>query len=196
MSKSVLCMPMLILFILCGGWGCKETKLTEYPPPSSTQGGEMGGSSGSGGEMEGGSDMGGSMMNTNPVGTACESTCATGLCLSQEYLATLGVTNPRIQIPNGLCSSICASDDACGEGGICFNTQPFSGAPISICLQRCTSLIECRWEEEYGCYSPKDFDENEEDTPLCLPHALAAEIYCNQEGASCPAPEGAEEENQ
>ena len=185
MYKIVLSMPVLTLCFLYGGVGCKETKLTEYPPPSPSEGGMMGGSTG--GSI--GGSMGGMEMNSNPIGKACETTCDAGLCLSQEYLATLGVENPRIQIPNGLCSRFCTSNEECGDGALCFNTQPFSGAPVSICLQECSSLIDCRWEEEYGCYSPKDFDEDEADTPLCLPHTLAAEIYCNQEGASCPTPE-------
>ena len=187
MSKPVFIHTLTLVLFLGGLIGCKETKLTEFPPPEPPQGGMQGGM-----EMTGGM-MGGQMDAGNPIGQACEASCEAGLCLSQEYLATLGVQNPRIQIPNGLCSKFCTSNDECGEGGLCFNTQPFSGAPISICLQECSSLIDCRWEEEYGCYSPQDFDEEEEDTPLCLPHSLAAEIYCNQEGASCPEPTMEEE---
>lgn len=171
---------------------CKETELTDYPPPQEIEGGMMGGMQGG---MMGGME-GGMSVEVNPVGTACEDvlSCEAGLCLNQAYLEMVGVQNSRIQIPNGLCSKFCTADDECGEGGFCFNTQPFTGAPLRICLQQCTSLIDCRWEEGYGCYSPQDFDENEADTPLCLPHALAAEIYCNLEDASCPPPMMTEDE--
>ena len=134
---------------------------------------------------------------TNPVGKACTQEggeCgANGTCVDQAYLMTLGIDTTLIQVPNGMCSGFCAGDEQCGPGARCFNTQPFSGSPVSICLALCDDLIDCRWEEGYSCFSPLTEEESAEpaSAPVCLPDHLVVAIHCGlaPDDDDCPQEE-------
>ncbi len=131
------------------------------------------------------------------VGQACEESdeCALGLCLTTEFLQGLGVENELIEIPNGMCSTMaCTDDDFCGPNGVCFNSAPFSGAPITICLPGCDEMFDCRWQEGYSCYSsPVDPDDPEAGViEACLPDSLIVAIECDD--GHCDGTEPAEGE--
>jgi hypothetical protein len=128
--------------------------------------------------------------DTGPVGPApqvgqpctANGECELGLCLSDEFLAGLGVENENIHIPDGMCSKMpCAKDEDCGPNGICFNTQPFTGTPIAICLVGCERMAGCRWEEGYSCYQhPKDPEDPEAGMlSACLPDSLVVAVECD-----------------
>lgn len=128
----------------------------------------------------GGEDVAGDAGPAPIVGMACEGDpdCETGTCIDTALLESLGLSG--VEVPNGMCSTLaCGGDDECGPRGFCFDTQPFSGAPIAICLIECTDLVDCRWQEGYSCY----FDE-EVGRSACLPDAIIVQIVC--EGDECP----------
>ena len=117
------------------------------------------------------------------VGGACadNETCTPGTCVTNETLASMGLVSDAIDIPNGICSRLaCVGDDQCGPGGICFDTRPFSGAPISICLRSCTKMAECRWTEGYACdlLPPVEGEANPE-AGACLPDSIIVAIECD-----------------
>ena len=112
------------------------------------------------------------------VGGACteDAECTPGVCVTKEFLEGFGLEIENLEITNGMCSALfCADDDNCGPGGMCYDTQPFSGEPIKICLKMCKDLADCRWEESYSC-----FVENPEDEfGACLPDSLVVAIVCD-----------------
>ncbi len=115
------------------------------------------------------------------VGSACEShnDCneGKGVCVTKQYLEEdFELVIDGLEIPNGMCSMLlCGTDDHCGEGGICYNTEPFSGEKLNICLQSCTVMTDCRWLEGYSCYVEDPADES----GVCLPDSLVVEIICD-----------------
>lgn len=113
------------------------------------------------------------------AGTPCETDpeCGAGhACVTQEFLAGLGLDNPDIDVPNGMCSMLaCASDEVCGPQSTCFDTTPLTGMPISICLRECVDIVECRWKEGYMCYKLLPEDE----LGACLPDSLVVAIVCD-----------------
>ena len=116
------------------------------------------------------------------VGTPCaaDGDCAAqspgAQCANETLLGTFGLD---LDIPNGFCSRLfCTDDEQCGEGGLCFDTEPFTGTNIAICLQACVETAECRWLEGYGCYELDNLDE-ELDGGVCIPQGLTVAIECN-----------------
>lgn len=133
------------------------------------------------------------------VGQTCKENdeCELGLCLNKEFLAGLGVENELIDIPNGMCSTLaCTDDDSCGPNGVCFNSAPFSGAPITVCLLGCDEMVDCRWQEGYSCYSylvdPEDPEAGE--LQACLPDSLIVAIECDDGHCDETDQSGGEEE--
>jgi hypothetical protein len=118
------------------------------------------------------------------VGQACEADgeCELGLCLSNEFLQGMGIENEAIDVPNGMCSTMaCTDDDFCGPNGVCFDTTPFTGMPITICLVGCEEMADCRWAEGYSCYSAPLEPDNPEAglVQACLPDSLVVAIECD-----------------
>lgn len=153
------------------------------------------------------------------VGQPCEADgeCELGLCLSNEFLKGMGLVNDAIDVPNGMCSTMgCKDDEFCGPNGVCFDTTPFTGMPITICLVGCEEMADCRWTEGYSCYSAPLEPDNPDAGMVraCLPDSLIVAIECDdghcegleqtyghcdgladcywQDGYSCYRPEGAE----
>jgi hypothetical protein len=118
------------------------------------------------------------------VGQPCEvdGDCELGLCLSDAFLQGMGLENDAIHVPNGMCSTMgCKDDDFCGPNGVCFDTTPFTGMPITICLVGCEKMADCRWDEGYACYTaptaPDDPDAAK--VQACLPDSLIVAIECD-----------------
>ncbi len=132
------------------------------------------------------------------VGQACEANdeCELETCLNKEFLAGFGVENELIDIPNGMCSKLlCTDDESCGPNGICFDSEPFSGATIKICLLSCDEMVDCRWQEGYSCYSsPADPDDPEAGfIQACLPDSLIVAIECDDGHCDSAEPADGEE---
>lgn len=118
------------------------------------------------------------------VGQPCEedSECELGLCLSDAFLQGMGLENDAIHVPNGMCSTMgCTDDDFCGPNGVCFDTTPFTGMPITICLVGCEEMADCRWEEGYACYKAPLEPDNPDagEVQACLPDSLIVAIECD-----------------
>ena len=133
------------------------------------------------------------------VGQSCEENaeCELGLCLTKEFLEGFGVENEQIQIPNGMCSALlCTDDDFCGPNGVCFNSEPFSGESISVCLVGCDEMADCRWLEGYSCYSASLAPDDPEAglVQACLPDSLIVAIECDDGHCDSTAPADGEEE--
>ena len=108
--------------------------------------------------------------------------CELGLCLSNEYLKGMGLENDQINIEGGMCSMMgCKDDSECGPDGACFDTTPFTGIAITICLLGCETLADCRWDEGYLCYNaPRDpDDEAAGEINACLSDSLVVAIECD-----------------
>ena len=60
-----------------------------------------------------------------------------------------------VSIPDGYCSSLTctpgAGAEACGDGGYCFDLQPYLAhhVPLGACLKDCTTVADCR--DGYEC---------------------------------------------
>ncbi|NOZ00475.1 MAG: formylglycine-generating enzyme family protein [Deltaproteobacteria bacterium] len=109
------------------------------------------------------------------TGAPCETDdeCFGGLCLTKEFLGSFGLA---YEVPGGACSKLpCVDNAECGEGGFCFDTTPFSGMPLSLCLPACEDFSDCRYSEGYQCYS----DPLLPDASACLPGAIVVAIKCD-----------------
>lgn len=118
------------------------------------------------------------------VGQPCAENdeCKLGLCITTEFLKNMGVENEDIFIPGGICSMmLCQDDESCGPEATCFDTMPFSGTPLGICLPTCAKMAECRWADGYACYkAPLEPDNPEAGTvTACLPDSLVVAIECD-----------------
>ena len=174
----------LLLFLSCSLVSCTETTLTQYPPPEIDQ---------SESDLEGGRTPMSTPKQMQIIGRACESTpevCEDGFCIDGPYLMMLGLEPSQLPAPGGLCSKFCAQNSDCGDGGRCFNTQPFSGVPIKACLATCEIQVDCRWREGYGCFDPKTVDENDDGAAVCMPDGFIYEVYCAADDTQCEAPSG------
>jgi len=114
------------------------------------------------------------------VGAACEvdDDCGkTGrVCVTKEFLVSMGLDNPDIDVPGGMCSMLfCGKDEECGPRGVCFDTTPFSGSPLKICLLTCEHLADCRWEESHSCYKLAQ----EDPMGACLPDSIVVAAECD-----------------
>jgi len=109
------------------------------------------------------------------TGEPCEvdDECFGGLCLLPEFLASFGL---EYDVPGGACSKLpCLDDSECGEGGYCFDTTPFSGMPLSLCLPACEDYSDCRYSEGYVCYGDPQIG----DIKACLPGDIVTAIRCD-----------------
>jgi len=116
-----------------------------------------------------------------PSGAACQADgdCFTGSCFTSEFLAGLGL---NYDVPNGMCSKLgCQEDAECGEGGICFDSSPFSGMPINLCLAVCESTFDCRYAGGYSCF----FSDATGDLKACLPTGIVLAIRCGMSPCKC-----------
>lgn len=129
------------------------------------------------------------------VGTACleHVDCSPGMCFTPDFLKdNFGLDVEGLEIPNGMCSfpmcDVTGATEQCGHGGTCFNTKPFSGEDIGICLLLCDEMVDCRWEEGYNCFRTELADEQ----GACIPDSLQVIIECDD--GHCDEPEGEPEE--
>jgi len=165
------CKETTVTFLDCG---CCETEDLQAPPE--TVGPEQAGETGEGDALP--------PPPQPKVGQPCaENTeCELGLCITTKFLNDMGVANPDIVIPGGMCSKMfCTDDESCGPGAVCFNTKPFSGTDLGLCLVTCEVLASCRWTEGYSCYrAPLSPDDEEAGTvQACLPDSLVVAIECD-----------------
>jgi len=117
------------------------------------------------------------------VGKACveHTECTPGMCFTPKFLKdSFGLDVPALEIPNGMCSfPMCNTEDPesdqCGPQGTCFNTKPFSGTDLGICLLECTGMSDCRWEDGYQCFRVAKEDEK----GACIPDSLQVIIECD-----------------
>lgn len=54
-------------------------------------------------------------------------------------------------LPGGYCTTDCAGDADCGDGGLCFSLVDATGEEYTVCLRSCASPSECRTGEGYTC---------------------------------------------
>lgn len=124
------------------------------------------------------------------VGDSCTENeqCETNFCLTAELLKIMGLENLDLDPDYGICSKLnCVDDAECGEQGACFDTQPFSGEQISVCLHKCETSMDCKYQMEESCFE----DENNK---VCVADAIIAEILCGdgvcdlneQASGNCP----------
>ena len=109
------------------------------------------------------------------TGTPCveDYECAGDLCLDKEFLGSFDL---EYEVPGGACTKLpCIDNDECGDGGFCFNTLPFSGMPLSLCLPACEDSGDCRYSEGYQCYT----DPLLPDDSACLPGSIVVAIRCD-----------------
>ena len=111
-----------------------------------------------------------------------------GQCFTTDYLTKLGLA---YEVPDGMCSKLsCSADADCGAGAVCFDSTPFSGAPIKVCLHVCHDAFDCRYAGGYNCFGTGAAGE----TMACLPDAIIAAIRCGDKvcdeqertNGSCP----------
>lgn len=81
-------------------------------------------------------------------------------CASDEACTFLGDAACITTFENGYCSRIC-DDGACGPGGGCAELD-CDGQACNVCLARCTSDSQCRFEDGYVC-----------DLGACVPESFA-----------------------
>ena len=131
------------------------------------------------GGTEDGADLSGEMDETGtapaPVGAPCEQNeaCQTNFCITTDFVQQTFQVD--WEIPSGFCSKMGCQDDAeCGESGSCFDSQPFSGMPVKLCLHLCKSFTDCRYGEGYACFRLEEQDEE----GACLPANLIELILC------------------
>lgn len=171
-----------VLIVVLATVSCSETSLEEYPVPDGFVFKYR-----DSGATDAAADQGDAADAAAPeawVGTACENDddCEPGTCFTKEFLEGFGIEIDGLAVTNGMCSRLgCASNDQCGPQGVCFNTQPFSGTPISICLQLCADIAACRWQEGYSCFDPTtiDVDPFEGGPGACLPDSIVVAIVCD-----------------
>ena len=111
-------------------------------------------------------------------GCTSDDDCESETCITNAFLESLGTTG--IDIPGGLCSKLlCGSDADCGPKAACIDGAPFEADGFQICLPTCDGLMDCRWEEAWGCVAPLS------DTPelsVCLPDNIIVALECEQTG--------------
>jgi len=115
------------------------------------------------------------------TGPACEEheDCGTEYCLDNEEAAAYGLDTSLLSIPNGMCSNLfCIDDEPCGPGAICFDGEAAFGVAVGICFQLCEELADCRWEEDYGCFSISALVP-EDTRKICLPDNIIIAINCD-----------------
>jgi hypothetical protein len=111
------------------------------------------------------------------VGDFCKegSECETEFCLTAGFLTGMGLNIPDLDPDWGECSKLpCEKDDECGAQGSCFDSQPFSGAPFKLCLHKCKTYLDCKYNMSESCFE----DPGMSDTGACLPDAVIAAILC------------------
>jgi hypothetical protein len=112
-----------------------------------------------------------------PLGAACTKgeDCLTGTCLTGDYFTDAGLDN-GFDFTGGMCSiSGCTVDSDCGDGAVCQAPVPFAGQPI--CIKTCRDVHDCRWDENYTCYTGVGYVTNAQEgdaAGVCLPKAVAA----------------------
>jgi hypothetical protein len=119
-----------------------------------------------------------------PPGAPCakDEDCATGLCLTTEDLAGIGLA-----APGGMCTKTgCATDDECGEGGVCVEGLRFGAFSTTLCLLRCADTRTCRFSSGYGCFDVGVVDADQKPILACAP-SWPAPAAPKAEGAACDA---------
>lgn len=114
------------------------------------------------------------------TGPACDEDddCASETCITNAFLESLGATG--IDIPGGLCSKLlCSSDEDCGPQATCIDGAPFGADGFQLCLSTCEALMDCRWEESWGCIAPLI---DSPDLSVCLPDNIIVSLECEQTG--------------
>lgn len=125
-------------------------------------------------ELETAEEGGEIIVTSGTVGDPCKvnEECDTDFCLTTTFLEYMGLVIPGLDPEWGICSKMsCIEDSECGAGGKCFDTQPFTGSPIKLCLRSCEEMFDCRYTAGESCFG----DETEK---ACLPDAVIAAIVC------------------
>ena len=104
--------------------------------------------------------------------------CASETCLTTDLLASLGATG--IDIPGGLCSKLlCEGDSDCGPRATCIDGAPFGASGFQVCLPTCDGLMDCRWQEAWGCIAPLA---DQPELSVCLPDNIIVAVECEEAG--------------
>jgi hypothetical protein len=171
-------MGLALAALVCA---CSSTETSQYPCPDHLVCDDSGAADhGPAADQGAAGDQGGADGGSEPkgwVGTPCEKDDDCGAagrkCVNETLLKSFNVEG--MAVPGGMCSKLaCMKDEDCGEGGTCFDTKPFTGTPIKICLQLCKDLAECRWGEAYVCHPLPEGDGG-----ACLPSSISVAIICD-----------------
>lgn len=179
LSLSILTLVMVLT-------GCEFESVGYFPDAGITVGKEVistddasdnAGDDVSGPEGDSGAEGSDEVLLTGP-GCAEDGDCESGTCLTTELLESLGATG--IEIPGGLCSKLlCEGDSDCGPLATCIDGAPFGASGFQVCLQTCEGLIDCRWQEDWGCIAPLD---EEPELSVCLPDNIIVAVECEAAG--------------
>jgi len=174
------------LAILAMLTGCQSETVGYYPDSEMTIGKDVASSGDTASGNEGptddatGTPDGGADEAPLLTGPACaaDDECASETCITTEFLESLGATG--IDIPGGLCSKLlCSSDEDCGPQATCIDGGPFGADGFQICLSTCEALMDCRWDESWGCIAPLS---DSPELSVCLPDNVIVSLECEQSG--------------
>ena len=98
--------------------------------------------------------------------------CIPGTWMTTDYLKTFGLA---YEVPGGMCSALgCTTDAECGDKAVCFDSSPFSGMALNLCLRLCGDWRDCRYQG-YGCFGTGKAGE----LKACLPDSIIEAILCD-----------------
>ena len=189
---------VIIIVGLALAFGCAEVTVTDYPRTAATapeNAAEDGAENGSEALAEPAEPPSPAWVG-EPCTDASDDACAenSGVCLNDDLLAapvasgpsTPGDNSPQIEIPNGMCSGLCATNEDCGPNAICYDGTALTGTAIKLCLRTCVHLAQCRWTEGYSCFVPSgDAAIDRDDTGVCLPNTAVVSLYCTDQQNNC-----------